>query len=141
MRFHCPLAELTFESILTGRANVQLLRFFISISFGMEIPANIHCVPLTDAVFCFEASDLGSLFAAFSFALFDLHIWVCTICLCTINMTHLAYYYYYIPPDKSAYLKIIFLFFNQNICCGYSKEPSQLDGSFEHTKHMFKLMD
>ena len=35
--------------------------------------------------------------------------------------------------------KIIFLFFNQNICCGYSKEPSQLDGSFEHPKHMLKL--
>ena len=29
------------------------------------------------------------------------------------------------PPDKSTYLKIIFLFLNQNICCGYSKEPSQ----------------
>ena len=24
--------------------------------------------------------------------------------------------------------------------CGYSKEPSQLDGSFEHPKHMFKLI-
>ena len=29
---------------------------------------------------------------------------------------------------------------NQNICCGYSKEPSQWDGSFEHPKHMIKLM-
>ena len=29
----------------------------------------------------------------------------------------------------------------KNICCGYSKEPSQQDGSFEHPKHMFKLMD
>ena len=28
--------------------------------------------------------------------------------------------------------KIIFLFLYQNICCGYSKEPSQWDGSFEH---------
>ena len=27
--------------------------------------------------------------------------------------------------------KIIFLFLNQNICCGYSKEPSRRDGSFE----------
>ena len=34
-----------------------------------------------------------------------------------------------------------FIFFiNQNICCGYSKELSQWDGSFEHPKHMFKLM-
>ena len=24
--------------------------------------------------------------------------------------------------------------------CGYSKEPSQLDGSFEHQKHMLPLM-
>ena len=35
--------------------------------------------------------------------------------------------------------KIIFLFLNQNICCGCSKEPSQWDGSFEHPKHMLKL--
>ena len=44
------------------------------------------------------------------------------------------------PPDKSAYWKIIFLFLNQNICCGYSKELSRWDSSFEHPKHMFKLM-
>ena len=35
---------------------------------------------------------------------------------------------------------LIFLFLSQNICCGYSKEPSQLDGSFENPKHMLKLM-
>ena len=34
----------------------------------------------------------------------------------------------------------IFLFLNQNIDCGYSKEPSQWDGSFEHPKSIFKLM-
>ena len=44
------------------------------------------------------------------------------------------------PPDQSAYWKIISLFLIQNICCGYSKEPSQRDGSFEHPKHMFKIM-
>ena len=33
-----------------------------------------------------------------------------------------------------------FLFLNQNICCGYSKEPSHWDGSFEHPKHMLKLV-
>ena len=32
--------------------------------------------------------------------------------------------------------KIIFLFLKQNICCGFSKEPSQSDGSFEHPKHL-----
>ena len=32
------------------------------------------------------------------------------------------------------------LFLIQNICCGYSKEPSQRAGSFEQPKHMFKLM-
>ena len=37
--------------------------------------------------------------------------------------------------------KIAFLFLNQNICCGYSKEPSQLDCYFEHPKHMFYLID
>ena len=35
---------------------------------------------------------------------------------------------------------LIFLFLNQNICCGYSKEPSQWDSSFEHPKHMLKSM-
>ena len=35
---------------------------------------------------------------------------------------------------------LIFLFLNQNICCGYSKEPSQWDYSFEHTKHILKVM-
>ena len=29
---------------------------------------------------------------------------------------------------------LIFLFLNQNIWCGYSKEPPQWDGSFECTK-------
>ena len=40
---------------------------------------------------------------------------------------------------KSA-LKILFLFLNQIICCGYSKEPSQWDSSFKHPQHMIKLM-
>ena len=44
------------------------------------------------------------------------------------------------PTDKSAYWKIIFFISHPKICCGYSKEPSQCDGSFEHPKHMFKLM-
>ena len=35
---------------------------------------------------------------------------------------------------------LVFLFLNQNICCGYSKEPSQWDGYFEHQKDMIKLM-
>ena len=43
------------------------------------------------------------------------------------------------PPDKRVYWKF-FLFLIQNICCGYSKELSQGDGSFEHPKHVFKLM-
>ena len=36
--------------------------------------------------------------------------------------------------------KLFSLFLVQNICCEYSKEPSQWDGSFEHPKHMFWLM-
>ena len=36
--------------------------------------------------------------------------------------------------------KLFFLLLNQYICCGYSKETSQSDGSFEHPKHMLKLM-
>ena len=36
--------------------------------------------------------------------------------------------------------KMILLFLNQNICCGYSKEPSRRDSSFEHQKHMLKMI-
>ena len=36
--------------------------------------------------------------------------------------------------------KLFCLFLNQNICCGYSKEPSRWDKSFEHPKHMFRLL-
>ena len=37
--------------------------------------------------------------------------------------------------------KWIFLFPDQNICGGCSKEPSQRDSSFEHPKHMYELID
>ena len=37
------------------------------------------------------------------------------------------------------YENLIFLFLNQNICCGYSKEPSQLGGSFKHPKPYVKI--
>ena len=36
--------------------------------------------------------------------------------------------------------QFFFIFPNQNICYGYSKEPSQRDGSFEHPKNLLKLM-
>ena len=42
--------------------------------------------------------------------------------------------------DKSAYQKLFFLILIQNICCGYSKEPSPWDSYFEHPKHMIKLI-
>ena len=65
---------------------------------------------------------------------------MCTICMQIIsrNMNQIFPKWRYMPPDKSLLLKIIS---KPNIRCGYSKEPSQWDGSFEHPKHMFKLMD
>ena len=45
------------------------------------------------------------------------------------------------PVIKVRNGELFFLFLNQNICCGYPKVPSQWDGSFEHPKHVFKLMD
>ena len=36
------------------------------------------------------------------------------------------------PKLKVRNEHLIFVFLNQNICCGYSKEPSQGDGSFAH---------
>ena len=45
------------------------------------------------------------------------------------------------PQIRVRNWKVFFLFLNQNTCCGYSKEPYRCDGSFEHPKQMFKLMD
>ena len=47
--------------------------------------------------------------------------------------------------DETIYeiLKLLFDFALEvwfSICCEYSKEPSKWDGSFEHQKHMLKLM-
>ena len=36
--------------------------------------------------------------------------------------------------------KLLFLFFDQNTCCGYTKESFQWDLSFEHPQHTFKLV-
>ena len=33
---------------------------------------------------------------------------------------------------------LFFSFLNQKICCGYTKESSHSDGSFEHPNHMYK---
>ena len=44
------------------------------------------------------------------------------------------------PSVKRANRKIIFLFLNLNICCGYLKEPSQRDGSLVHPKHMLRFV-
>ena len=39
-------------------------------------------------------------------------------------------------------MKTYFSYFsNKCICCGYSKEPSHRDGSFEYPKHMFRLVN
>ena len=39
------------------------------------------------------------------------------------------------------FILLFFSFLNLNINFGYSKEPSQRDGSFEHPKQIFKLID
>ena len=46
------------------------------------------------------------------------------------------------PLDKSAQSKNNFLISQPKyICCWYSKEPSQWDGSFQRPRQMIKLMD
>ena len=42
--------------------------------------------------------------------------------------------------DQSAQMCSVVCAFVVRTPCGYSKEPSQWDGSFEHPKHMLKLM-
>ena len=41
---------------------------------------------------------------------------------------------------KSALQKNNFPISQSNICCGYSNEPSHLDGNFVHPKHMLKII-
>ena len=66
---------------------------------------------------------------------------------------HHLYYFMYVSSEGSGETawtsghqirvcigKLFSLFLIENICCGYSKEPSQWDDSFEHPKHMFKLI-
>ena len=48
--------------------------------------------------------------------------------------------YSFYNKNQAFIWKLFFLFFNRTIHCGYSKEPSQWDGSFEHPIHMIKLM-
>ena len=44
------------------------------------------------------------------------------------------------PTDKSAEQKSIFHISQQKICCMYSKQPFLWYDSFEHPKHVFKLI-
>ena len=41
--------------------------------------------------------------------------------------------------DLAIYDIDCFLFLNQNICCWYSRDQSQGDGSFEYSHHVLKL--
>ena len=59
---------------------------------------------------------------------------------CTTQMIKEFFLYHYMTYECVT-KNLNFLFLNQNICCGYSKEPSQWDSSFEHPKHMLKLTD
>ena len=42
---------------------------------------------------------------------------------------------------NSAPLNLYFLISQVNICCGFSKEPFQEDGSFKHPTQMFGPID
>ena len=46
----------------------------------------------------------------------------------------------YVVGRPSGNWTLFCLLLNQKIWYGYSKEPSQWDGSFEHQKHMFRLL-
>ena len=43
--------------------------------------------------------------------------------------------------EQNVHSKINFLILDQNICCGYSKELPQWNGSLEHQRQMLKLKD
>ena len=72
--------------------------------------------------------------------------WIYVASFSGVNITSFLWVYKELPNGfirplvKCVPKKVLFLFLDQNICCGYSKEPSQWDCSFEHQKHMIKLM-
>ena len=57
------------------------------------------------------------------------------------NFVYLNLYVIFQAYNKRKIKNIFFLSFNQNICCGYSKELSCLDGSFERPTQILKMMD
>ena len=61
----------------------------------------------------------------------NINIFWCNITVTSVNLKIF---------EQAFNRKIVFLFLNQHICCGYSKEPSQWEGSFEHPKHMLKII-
>ena len=72
---------------------------------------------------------------------------LCISCDCDsemLNVFFLIYTYFQLISTglqlRVSNKNLIFLFLNQNICYGYSKEPSQWDSSFKYPKHMLKLM-
>ena len=91
----------------------------------------VHCSRVVTC--CERANLLAFLYAMFScvFVTFGLCVYLIVSIPDLCLLPHLV---------KSAYQKLICLFLNQNICYGYSKEPSQCEGSFDHPKHMLKLM-
>ena len=90
---------------------------------------------------CFDVDDriIMSCACKVSFILYFSYI---DICFCNVDLFNVPYFLRTFsnhivprmnkmliasarPSVKSLYQNTIFLFFNQNICCGYSKEPSQ----------------
>ena len=65
----------------------------------------------------------------------DSHIWHALVVFCMEKSTYVFLMLFFFltfslglrlrPPDKTAIEELFFLFLIQNICCVYSKEPSQ----------------
>ena len=69
------------------------------------------------------------------------YIMKCLSSPCKLSGAFPSWWWWSRPKIRVRNWKTFFLFLNQNICCGYSKEPSQWDVSFGHPEHMFNLMD
>ena len=81
----------------------------LQVSLALPTRANIYCCQF-EACGQFEACRGAQMLGSIKM---------------TLKTLNFAIYMYIRPLDKSAYQKIIFLFPNQKICCGYSKETSQ----------------
>ena len=128
-----PSSKIFYWPFQGGISFVDLLYFFCLV-FAMPLCVSVYIVP------CGHLLGKGWPLRS--------HLWCLTVSLSLsplVSWVWGTWLYWFLIftlllTIRECNENLIFLFLHQNICCGYSKEPSQCDCSFEHPKRMLKLM-